>query len=397
MKKRSKIRMSLMLKFAPLIIIISFLLSGCWNATEINELEMVIGMAVDKEASTDNVKLTAQIVKPGEMSKPSGKGGGSEPAKAWWNVSTAMPTIFDAAREITHTTGNKLFVSHSQIVIFSNDIAENGINKYLDFFMRAHGMRPNTLVVISNGKAADILEAEFENEKLPAMGLANIIKSGTLTSHLLEINLQDFSERMLRRTSSPIAPLVSVSVENNKKVVDFSGMVVFKTGKLTGHLDKSETRGLLWVMNKVKSGVINVDAPDGKGKVAFEIMKATSETKPEIKNGKIYFDVAIKADTSLVEQNTDENLATLPMFEKLQQLQEDVIRKEIMASLRKSKELKCDIYDFGEMLDKKYNREWKELKDNWDEAYQDIELMLEVEVKIRRTDLLTKPVAPKKD
>ena len=66
-----------------------------------------------------------------------------------------------------------------------------------------------------------------------------------------------------------------------------------------------------------------------------------------------------------------------------------------MAAFDKSREFNADIFGFGEMLHKKYSNEWKTLKDNWDEIYPTIELNIDVESKIIKTDLLKKPAAPK--
>ena len=43
-----------------------------------------------------------------------------------------------------------------------------------------------------------------------------------------------------------------------------------------------------------------------------------------------------------------------------------------MAAFDKSKELKADIFGFGEILHKKYSNEWKTFRDNWDDIYPTI-------------------------
>jgi len=65
-----------------------------------------------------------------------------------------------------------------------------------------------------------------------------------------------------------------------------------------------------------------------------------------------------------------------------------------MAAFDKSIEINADIFGFGEMLHKKYSKEWKTLKDNWDEIYPTIKLNINVETKIIKTDLLKEPASP---
>ena len=139
-----KYKITVLQRTLLLCILILLIQTGCWGGREINDLEIVVGMGVDKDSTPGNILLTAQIAKPGEMGKTSGNDGGSGDTKAFWNVNSTKSAIFDAARDITHKTGNRLFVSHSQVVIFGNDIAAEGLQKYIDFFLRAHEMRPIT-------------------------------------------------------------------------------------------------------------------------------------------------------------------------------------------------------------------------------------------------------------
>ena len=62
------------------------LMPGCTGGREINDLEIAIGMGIDKKKDSGDIILTAQIIKEHEMGKSSGNGGSGE-SKAFWNVS----------------------------------------------------------------------------------------------------------------------------------------------------------------------------------------------------------------------------------------------------------------------------------------------------------------------
>ena len=389
MKKRLDI-LIVKLIFCLLILL---MLSACLGGREINDLEIVIGMGVDREKDSGNILLTAQLVKEGEMEKSSGSGGSGADAKSFWNVPGQGESIFDAVREITHKTGNRLFVSHNQVVIFGSDIASEGLQKYIDFFLRAHEMRPTALILIAEDRALDVMDAKPETEKLPAMNIVKIIKSYGFTSHLYKVNMKDFTLSLMSTTTASIAPLVGVSQNKENKDIYISGMAVFKNDRMTGILNHDETRGLLWVLGKVESGAILIPSPNKQGKVAFEILKAKSKVIPQIKEGKIVMNVKIRVESSLSEQTTTENLATKSAFEEMQTAQAEAIRQEIIAAFNKSRELRADIFAFGEMLHKKYSNEWRLIKDNWDDIYPTIELNIDVETKILKTDLLKKPAS----
>ncbi|HQA58412.1 MAG TPA: Ger(x)C family spore germination protein, partial [Acetivibrio sp.] len=366
-----------------------FTLSGCFGGREINDLEIVIGIGVDKNESAGNILLTAQIVKENETGGTGKDGGGED--KAFWNVNSTGNSIFEAVRQITHKTGNRLFISHNQAVIFGKDIASEGLEKYIDFFLRAHEMRPTALILIAEDRASDVMDAKPETEKFPAVNIEKLVESYAFTSHLYKVNMKDFASCMMSDTKAPMAPLVSVMQDKENKDIYVSGLAVFKKGRMVGKLNEDEVRGLLWVLGKVKSGVITVSSPNEQGSAVLEILSAKSKVTPELKDKRIVMHIKIKEELSLSEQTTTENLATDSAFERMQKASAEIIRQEILAAFDKSKELNADIFGFGEMLHKKYGNEWKALKDNWDDLYPSVELKIDVESKIIKTDLLKKP------
>lgn len=387
MGKKMKIILKCLLFFFMLMT-----LSGCLSAREINDLEIVVGIGVDKDEEPGKILLTAQVVKDtaGRASENGSEGDG----KAFWNVSSRGNSVFDAVRQITNKTGNRLFISHNQAVIFGYDIAAEGLEEYIDYFLRAHEMRPTALILVAEGRASDILNIKPETEKFPAFNIAKLVDSYVFTSNFYKVNMKEFASCLMSDTSAQMAPLVSIAQDEESNDIYMSGMVVFKRGKMVGKLTHDEVRGLLWVLGKVTSGVIIVPSPNGQGKAVLEIIKAKSKVTPEIKDGKIVIHIKIKEESSLSEQTTTENLADNKALEKIQEALAEAIRREIMLTFDKSRELDADIFGFGEMLHKKYSKEWKYIKDNWDEIYPTLDLIIDVEARIIKTDLLKKPAVP---
>lgn len=392
-----KNKVQLLLIKIMLCVFLSVNLSGCWSARELNELKIAIGLGVDKSQSDEDVLITAQIVKPSEVRKISSEDIGMETNNALWNVSSTGKSVFQAIRDISKKTGYRIYTSHSQVIVFGNEIASKGLEKYFDFFFRAHEIRPNALILISRGTAAEVLEMRPEIEKLTAVYLANLVKGYGTTAHYEKISLHAFTNALMSKTTAPIAPLVEITYDKGDKNLYVSGMAVFKKTKMIGTLEPKESSGLLWATGEIKGGIIQVSTPNGKGNVVFEVMNAKTKITPIIQDGKITMHIEIKENSSLVEQSTDEDLAKFTVTQALEKEQEAMIRKEIMNAFEKSKELKADIFGFGEKVHKKYPSEWKELEKKWDEIYPSIEINLNIEAKIRKTEAITKPAAPEKE
>lgn len=143
--------------------------TGCWNRRELDTLGIVMGIGIDKTKEPGKVQLTAQIVKPGEIKAPKKEGGGSGSDKAYWNIKSTGDTVFSAVRGFTHESSRKLFFPHNQVMIFSRDIAEEGVQKYVDFFVRDPEIRFTVWVLVSKGTApiAPFIEISGEGVERP--------------------------------------------------------------------------------------------------------------------------------------------------------------------------------------------------------------------------------------
>ncbi len=382
-----------LLKLTIICVLIISSTTGCWNRRELDNLAIVTGIAIDKIKDSGKTQLTVQIVKPAELKREGGGGTG----KAYVNNTNTGDTIFGSIRGFTHKFSQKLYFQHNQILIFSLDIAKEGVQKYIDFFLRDPETRLTVLVLVAKDKAGEILDVEPQLQKIPAMDITNILEAQSATSQSSQVKLEQFLTRLMSKTTAPIAPLIEISGEGSEKVALISGMAVFKKDKLAGQLNAIETRGLLWVIGEVKSGIIDVDSPDGNGKVSLEIVRASSKITPEIKDGKIHIKVKITEEGNLGSQSSLENYALPRAVESLEKMKAAAIRSEVLAVLKKARKLNTDIFGFGDSVYKKYPKLWQELETRWDEIFPQIEVEVAVEAKLRRLGRITEPANPEKE
>ncbi|NLZ84169.1 MAG: Ger(x)C family spore germination protein, partial [Acholeplasmataceae bacterium] len=110
------------------IISIGLTMSGCWDYQEINNVTNVAGIALDK-GEEKKFKLTFETI----VFKPS----------ADFNISVKLvetegDTIFEGIRNAVAVAGKRLYIGHCKAIIFSEEIAKEGIKEHLDFFVRDH-------------------------------------------------------------------------------------------------------------------------------------------------------------------------------------------------------------------------------------------------------------------
>lgn len=372
-------------------------LSGCWNRRELDTLSIVMGVGVDKTEEPGKVQVTVQMAKPGEIKSQKDSRGGVDSSNAFWNIQNTGDTIFNVLRDLTNKSSRKLFYPHNQVLIFGRSIAEEGVRKHIDFFLRDPETRINVFFLVSQGKAGDILDVKSELEKIPANNIAKLVENQALaTSQTLPVKLKDFAARLMSKTTAPIAPFIDILGEGDKQTVIISGTAVFKDDKLVGRMDKSEGRGILWVLGEVKSGIIELDGP-GNEKTGLEIIRAGSKILPEIKDNKIYMRIEIHEEGNIGEQTGTEDLSKPDAVKLLEKIKSDKIRSEIMLAVKKAQELNADVFGFGDAVHKKYPKQWKELESKWDELFPHIVVEVEVEAKLRLMGRISKPTLPEQE
>jgi len=397
--KRQRIRSSIR-EYSRLVIICSILIlgtTGCWNRRELPDLAIVVGVGLDKvedEEVTDKLELTAQIVKTSEM-KSGNKGGGN--SEAYWNAKNTGNSIFATIRGFTHQASRKLYWPHNQVIIFGRDLAKKGIQEYLDFFVRDQETRLGVWILVADDKASEILEVRPSLEKTPAISLDHLLEAQVATSQTSAIKLNEFVNRLLSKTTAPIAAMVKISSQGSEKSLLVTGTAVFKADKLIGELNITETLGLLWIINEVKSGIIDVECPESNGKVSLEIIRAKSKVTPEIIENKVHFKVEIEEESNIGSQSCSDNLEHLDAIEKLEEAQIAAIESEVRAALSKAKRLNADVFGFGDILHQKLPSEWKEMESMWDEVFPTIEVEVSVDTNVRRSGSSRKAVGQKEE
>lgn len=399
---------------ALLSILIASSLPGCWNRRELNTLAIVVAMGLDQAPEKGKVEVIAQIVKPGEITPPSGKGGGGRSAgsKPVVVLTTSGDTVFDAVRNAVLQMDRRLFWPHAKVIVVGEELARSGVAPLLDWIDRDAEPRRLSWLFVARGNARDVLSAEGLIEKVPAAFLENLAKASGAVSKAPKVRLHDFLKLLTTEGRDPFCAGIEVlekaedpggpgeatgQSEDEGKSVELAGTAVFKKDRLTGWLNEKETRGLLWVLGKVESGVVVVPSPTrGGGRLSLEITRARSRITPHFAGGQLSIAVEIKEEGNVGEQLSFGKLAKPEIFAALEKKQAEVIEQEVRAALAKAqKEWGVDIFGFGEAVHRKYPKEWSRLKAHWREVYPTVEVNLKVSTKLRRMGLSLLPNVPR--
>lgn len=380
-----------------LLLVLTVPISGCWNRRELNTLGIIGMIGIDPDSSGH--KTTFEIIKPEKPLK--GGESGKSPVK---HVQATGRTVIDTFRNATTRFDRRLFVSHAKAVLFNEEIARGGLAEHLDMILRDHELRISMhLVIVKDASAADVMGVASGINTIPSGYIDDLLKEHKAHSKNVDSKVIDFLEAYYSKGVNPVVSVVQ-KVKKTKIGADESdeyeltpeGAAVFSKDRLVGYLDGPETRGYNWVVGKIVSGIVSSPNPALNGINSVEILKANSKNDVEISENGITIKVKIQMIGMLDETtNKTGSLSPIEKIPLLEQATADVIQQEVGHTLEKVQtEYKSDIFGFGQIVHRKYPREWKDMQDNWDELFSQATIEVEPEVQIIKTG---KSVAPVKE
>ena len=381
-----------------LILILSIMLnfSGCWDRRELNSLAIVMGFGIDKAEAPDEVTLTVQIVKSGAGSSQTPNGGKSDENSSYINICETGKNTFAIIRDFTHKVSRKLYIGHNELIVFGEDLAKQGIRDNLDIFIRDHEGRMTVNLFVARGYAKSIFEVTPAIGKITSGEIGQLMDGQRATSESVQLTLADVVADLTSTTKSMTAPYLDVSIDCGKEMISINGTAVFKDDKLVGSLDKKETRGYMWAVDKIKSGIVSLEV---LGETAdIEIKKASGKIQCTMSDkDSISINILVDYEFALGSQTGDISLNDVENTPALEKAASDTVKAEILRTLNRAKEMGTDIYGFGERIMQKYPEEWKGIESDWDELFKNLTVNVEVSSKLRGGGRIVNPIYPEKE
>lgn len=399
-----------------MILIMAFPLGGCWSRRELNELSIVLAAGIDL-APNGNIELTVQIARPNAFGGGAGQAKASAQENNVWVISQTGKTVFDAQRFLETKVSRDLYWGHTVILVFGEQLARDGIRQAINYFSRSPRARETIWVLVTRGKAKDILNSHSQLETTSAQSIGAMVR----TEVGVPVMLKDLSMMLSSKGTNPVLPRIELTAsgepqgpgmqENIPQAKEqeqpqgamihaeptITGTGVFKDDRLVGWLDMPETRGLLWLKDQMEKGEISVPSPTEPGKdISIRVANGSTNIEPYFDGQNIWFDVKMTMEGDLWEQQSTEELTNLQIFTAIEKNMASRIEQKARMALDKAQQdYEVDIFGFGEAFHRKYKKEWANIKDRWDEVFINADINIAVQAYVRRTGLTTNRISKK--
>lgn len=388
-----------MKKFTIIIItfIIAITLTGCGGYEELNNLSIVTAVAFDK---TDDEYELSFLIANSPKAQTSAKEG-----EAKTTVYTGKgKTIAEASKDIEQIVPKQIYLGHINVVVISEDIAEDGFLKIADWLLRNPQTRKKFyLLQAKDVSAKNILKIVSPLESFPSQSIATLIESNSETKSIAtSITYSNFIAQILEKGYDPVLPSITIkgdvkegSNEKNLETTEpesylvLGPLAIYKGDKLEGFSNEKES----WAINVLKNEAkeVNYNVKYQNQDVSIETSSLKSDIKITDKNN---IEITISGVGDIYNINNQIDIQNYKEINKIEKTWSKSLKKDLSKVVKKvQSKYKADIFGFGNLIYKNDPKTWEKLEKEWNTKYfPNLNVKIKTNLKISATGSLVKTI-----
>ncbi|MFF2017523.1 Ger(x)C family spore germination protein [Paenibacillus sp. NPDC058177] len=389
------------------LLMLSPLLTGCWDQLEIEDRALVLGLSIDKVTEGTHpeddqvthlketlklpmIRVTAQIAVPGRvpLGPSSGESGGAGSQNPVWVVQVYGLTLDDAMNNLQQQISDPRYLIHLRVIIISEAFARSSLEDLNDYLRRNPEVRRQTWMLVSQGEAYKFMDVNPPLQRVPTLYILSMmekaVESGKFPADYLGVYWSSESKW------GQNGYLPYIEMRNNKNIF-IKGLAYFSNGVMVGSTVPIEIGAFMAIKGVDVGGYSVLFESRTFGPVMIKIVKRFTKGRVQIVEGKPQITYSISLDAMLDEHlkesvsiNTNAKLKVLEV-----EFKEGV--NEILSSLIEQTQQKhSDILGTGEKVRAFKPGFWKaniHSKNDWEQLYSKINIDFNLDLNIRRIGL----------
>ncbi|NLB88324.1 MAG: Ger(x)C family spore germination protein [Syntrophomonadaceae bacterium] len=342
------------------ILVLTILMPGCWDYTDIEELSFPDIVAYDtyhmgRDKNVEGARLTVTMLFPEQTISGSG---------VYLNR-TAGSTIGEIRNKRSFSSSKKTTFREAKVTLIGEQLARREMN--MDILLRQTAAKKSMLIAVVKGRGDDLLDKGIEKDKKLANTIVDLLRVTPKEAFIVNATLNDFAIIPFTPGKNMVAPLIEL---NENKEVRIAGTAIFKKTRMIDTIDQDETRALV-LLSGIKGKAYIDFAMYEKGKLIDRgtvYMSNKREVKVYKKDDKYHFDITIILNGDLIEHFNIKNFdEMLPYNKKIEKAVEERIKKECEDFIvQMQEEFKVDCIDISKFALAKWRSQLEKEIDNED-------------------------------
>ncbi|TYO94706.1 Ger(x)C family spore germination protein [Desulfallas thermosapovorans] len=388
-------------------------LAGCYDYSEPDEKAWVLAIGVDKGREnkltvTSVIAVPKNIAGSGEQGASGGDGQG-----VFFTVSIDSPTVLSNLELANTVVDRRVSLSHIKWIVFSRELAEEGIGEYVAPLVRFHQFRRSSQLIICEGRAEDFLSKGMPKMEDNVGKFYELMQRGWRFTEFIPFDsFHQFYYKSESPGVEPIAPLAALGSEepvypdNSPKPkgqylagrlprkggseIEIMGGAVFKEGRMVGTLNGDEVGVQKLFFGTLKRTIL--DVPDPNHPDNYIIVDVVPREKPRvditIAGNRPQISIDIKLEGGIISLQSGEDYEIPERLHIVEEAVQRAFTEDINNTIARSKQLNADFLGFGLHAQKLFPTWPQWIAFNWEDKYQEAEIVVNVDYRLRRTGLV---------
>ncbi len=336
---------------------IIFLLSGCYDYVEIEDLVIVTGMLIDYK--DNQYEITSQIID-------------NENETNIKVITTSCDSIDKCIYKLSKISNKDIFISHLKVIILTESVIKNNKNFY-DYFLRDTKSKMNFYIYFVEDKYKDEILNIYKNDKGSALYIKNLMEfNNKIFSSSTPISFLDYIKTKTEYGVVPIYSNLKIKENNNEKYIYLENIVVFDNDFNKIILNDQEGVFYNILTNKANKTILTIPCDNNY----FSILLDNIKTKYKWNNN--IFNIKINIKSSISNYTCSYNLDNPKNIDKLSNLANDYIKKNIKRIINIAYDNNTDFIGIGSYIYKHDQNYFDFKNNNWNNYLKNINNKIKV-------------------
>jgi spore germination protein len=379
-----------------IILLIPFILTGCWDKIEIDRKIFISTIGIDPGEDIEKSKEFKEIKEDEPFQ-------GSTIKR--YSITYAFPDIsklgpqntqgaelqyintdaYSMESGIVNTiskSSRAAYFGHTKLLIISNEMFKykENFKEIIDYLERQHIMNRMMYVLVCNGKAQDYIKYKPKMEQNVEAYISGLMLNSKKNAAILPVTLNELII-LLRQNGNAILP--EIAIDKVKNELYLSGVDVIKDYQIIGTLNPIEVTDLELIRAEQQSG--NKVVFMNGFPIDLEIDGVKRRMAIKEKDNKISVDIKIGIEGEVKDFYVGGQVVDEDLIKKT----EESFNKSLSTECNKvakitQREFKVDVFKIRDSIEKFHPKLYKKVKDNWDEVYKNMDINISFDTFIRR-------------
>ncbi len=380
-------------KIVICIALTTLLLTGCWDQIEIEDILQVGAIGIDKyvPAAEDNKSINDKQPIEEEIEKNLFIYTFAFPELNIEELSNIVissvgDSLYSIGRSLTNRTNHEMIYGHLRVVVLNSDVAkdERAFREILDEVEDHEFISRRVILLMTDEAAADIINVNPEINPIVGRFISEMFSRKDRSPRAQRGDISSILGDIHESGNALIPKIIS-----GEKDVKISGAGVINNYEFIGWLDELDTTQVM--IFRGDADIVGTRIPDYKGvNIPIDVQYKKSKLKLVESEDNIKIVAEIQAEGDIKRASFEGKVDTLnpDVVKDIEKTACDTVKKQMESAIDNvQKEFKTDVLNIDRFLRRYHYDLWEEVRGDWDEIFPNIDIEVDVNLKIRRVGL----------